>query len=242
VTNYSNSHSSRDRGRIYDIRYRAKSDMFYFESFERPLLDQIFAELGTSHPGRYLDVACGTGRILGIALPHFSESIGLDISEEMLAEARKKFPTARFIRRDATSGPTDIGSFEVITLFRFILNAEAGLRSATLSWIRGVIAPDGVLVLNNHLNSRSLLGRILSLRNRQLRSRRHAILSNDEVKKLLHDAGFEVIKSYGFAFIPVIRGKLPLPPAWLYPLEHFLQKFQILQEWGKDQVYLCRPE
>jgi ubiquinone/menaquinone biosynthesis C-methylase UbiE len=66
-------------GRIYDLMH------------ERLVADKdFFVQMALECGGPVLEIACGTGRItIPIALAK-TETFGLDISEEMLSEARKK--------------------------------------------------------------------------------------------------------------------------------------------------------
>lgn len=59
--------------------------------------------------GLALDLACGTGRITGILQKLGLEVQGLDLSDSMLAEARKKYPNTRFHQ-------ADLRSFEIAEL------------------------------------------------------------------------------------------------------------------------------
>ena len=46
---------------------------------------------------RHLDFACGTGRATGFVREIAKTSVGVDVSSEMLARAKKRFPAARFV-------------------------------------------------------------------------------------------------------------------------------------------------
>jgi SAM-dependent methyltransferase len=212
----------------------------YWQNFEKPYLEKLFTRLGKEHPGRYLDFACGTGRILELGFPHFIESVGIDISEVMLAEARRKVPGARLIQTDVMVDSPDVGTFNVISLFRFILSAEQPLREGVLRWLRSVIAPDGVLVLNNHLHRRSILGIIHRVDN-AIHGRRGAPPADKDMEMLLQRFRFRVFERYGFGVIPPWRNRRLFPSAPLLYLEQLLRKSKTLQNYAKDRIYLCHP-
>jgi SAM-dependent methyltransferase len=105
---------------------------------------------------RYLDFACGTGRITQIVAPYAQESIGVDVSPSMLDVARAKCPHANFVQADFTRDTRDIGQFDLITSFRFFGNAQDELRAAALDVIAALLRPGGHLFINNHRNPHSL--------------------------------------------------------------------------------------
>jgi len=75
-------------------------------------------------PGeRILDLGCGTGQLTAAVAESGATVIGLDISQEMLAQARANYPALEFIQGDASnfalSGPVD-----------------AILSNAALHWVR----------------------------------------------------------------------------------------------------------
>lgn len=241
MPDYHDSHVGEGRGGVYDARYRLGAEAFYWENFEQPYLTELFPHLAKTHPGRFLDVACGTGRILHLAAPCFSESIGIDISQDMLKEAQGKCPNSQLLQMDISSATEDIGMFSVISLFRFLLNSEPQLREDALCWIRSILATNGVLVVNNHMNASSCIGVLLRLRNLQLGYRRHNILAESEIKTLLARHGFRIKESFGFALIPSLRNRMWLPPKILLAIERRLRVIPGFQRWCKDRIYICSP-
>ena len=71
-------------------------------------LEALIASIGALPPVRTLDVACGTG-FLTRYLP--GEVVGLDQSESMLEIARRRVPSAQFVRGDALALPFPDGAF-----------------------------------------------------------------------------------------------------------------------------------
>jgi SAM-dependent methyltransferase len=240
MTDYRYSHLAPDCATRFDGHYTSGRGHLYWQNFEKPYLEKLFTRLGQKHPGRYLDFACGTGRILQLGSPHFIESVGIDISEVMLAEARRKVPGARLIQTDVMVNPPDVGTFNVISLFRFILSAEQLLREGVLNWLRSVIASDGVLVLNNHFHRWSILG-IIHQTNNAINGRRGAPPADKDVEILLQRCRFRVVERYGFGVIPPWRKRKLFPSAPLLYLENLLGKSKTLQNYAKDRIYLCHP-
>jgi len=240
VNDYRSSHLAAECPTQFEGHYIHGHGHLYWKHFERPYLERLFARLGREYPGRYLDFACGTGRILELAWPHFIETVGIDVSEAMLAEGRRRVPAARLIQVDVMTDPPDVGTFQVISLFRFILSAEDHLREGVLRWLRTVIAPGGVLVVNNHLNGWSITGLRHRLRN-VMRGRPGGPPTERHMETLLRRCGFEIVEAYGFGVIPPWRDTRRFPSAPLLRLERLLGASQTLQKYAKDRIYLCRP-
>ncbi len=64
--------------------------------------------------GRVLDVGCGTGFLLEIEDIWAERYLGVDLSQEMLEVARKKFPQHTFERQDMGSLGYPSGSFDSV--------------------------------------------------------------------------------------------------------------------------------
>lgn len=140
--------------REYDeSQYAADSYSSLLWEVESQQLDQVLAD----YPERgftYLDFACGTGRVLGHVSTRAKSATGIDISEAMANRARKRVPLARVEVYDILSANSRAReTFDVITSFRFLLNAEPVLRQAVLQALAGKLADtNSVLVVNNHGN------------------------------------------------------------------------------------------
>lgn len=241
MSDYRNSHLGTQRGILYDQRYREGAEYFYWKYFEKPYLVALFAQLGHQYPGHFLDFATGTGRILEIASPFFDEVFGVDVSENMVVEAKRKLSNATFVLADVTVDPPKIGPFPVVSLFRFILNSERRLSKDVLMWLRSVIAEEGVLVLNNHCNKWSATGLLGQLRNAIYCQKKVNVLSDADVGNLLQECGFRIETKWGFCFIPSWRNRLLLPEVVIKYLEQTIGKVKGVQAFAKDRIYFCRP-
>jgi SAM-dependent methyltransferase len=212
------------------------------QRFERPYLESLFARLAADRPnGRYLDFACGTGRILDVGAARFEDVTGIDVSEAMVAVARRKRPSATIVCADVLFDPIVIDSFDVITLFRFLVRARE-LREPILGWLRTVVRDDGVLVVNNHRNAASLRGLAFRIRRRFHPTEFDSeILSDSDVVALLGRTGFEVVEEYGFGLVPSFRGHLLLPQSLIFSIESRLAGSGPLARLAKNRIYVCRP-
>lgn len=173
---YRESHLA--KGSSYDQELARDAFDAYMASWENHHLRVMVPRLLPSGVPRYLDFACGTGRITSVMAPMVSEAIGVDISEDMLRVARRKVPTASFECADLTARPLDLGLFDLVTAFRFLGNAEDELRMDALVAINRLQAPGSMLIVNNHRNPLApvnVIGRVrgwtaeLDLTHRKLR-------------------------------------------------------------------------
>jgi SAM-dependent methyltransferase len=175
---------------------------------EQRILDELLAQ--RPGPDMAIDFACGTGRVLGFLANRARRVIGVDISAAMLEVARQRYPQARLIHGDITVTPGLLTeSADVITAFRFLLNAEPPLRASALEWMRDRLAPEGALIVNFHLNPRSLRGRYLSLR----RAPDVKMIGVPEACDLLAGHGLVARRIRAYSFLPYRRdgSRLALP-------------------------------
>jgi len=218
---YRASHLGRGKALDYDRDFWSPNSAKGMDwALEQRLLDLIFARHLFPPPARAVDFACGTGRILAYLENHVLDTTGVDVSPDMLAIARERCRHSRLIEQDVTvAKPTELdGSVQLVTAFRFFLNAEPALRRDALGWIRSVLTPDGHLVANFHLNPRSLRGSYLRMR--WAGRRLHPMLSPAEVERLLTEAGFDIVARYGYEFLPFRRDGVQLAAA---PLRRWVE-------------------
>jgi ubiquinone/menaquinone biosynthesis C-methylase UbiE len=94
--------------------------------------------------GRVVDVGCGTGRAVAELAEHGFDPVGVDLSEEMIAVARERWP-ADFRLGDAYSLPLDDGEvvgYRADKVFHVLESPDRALAEA-----RRVLAPGGRIVL-----------------------------------------------------------------------------------------------
>jgi SAM-dependent methyltransferase len=216
----------------YAERFQQESDVAFYEAAEygaesyataiwqlqRPVLENLVKDFSTAQTGpvRLLDFACGTGRVLSALEPLVGAADGVDISENMVAVARGKCPKARLLVGDILA-QTELlqGTYDLITCFRFVLNAEPGLRGRVLRRLRQVLrAPDGLLLVNVHGNSRSLRHPAIVWRRWREHGGNGRTMLNEmspaAAKQLLAESGFEVVQQIGFGVLPPTLYRTPL--------------------------------
>lgn len=113
------------------------------------LLEARAREAGLSGR-RLLDVACGTGNTMIPMLRRGYDVTGVDISDAMLAEARRKTEDqALLVRGDMRDLPV-LGTFDLVWCLGDALNYldTADELAASLAGLRRNLAPDGVVVFD----------------------------------------------------------------------------------------------
>ena len=124
-----------------------------------PVLERTLQEYRAAHGGPVrLRFRLRHGAGAGGAAPWVDAADGVDVSEAMVAVARGKCPGARLAVGDILTRPDLLQKeYEVISCFRFLLNAEPELRGRVLRRLREVLrAPRGMLLVNIHGNAHSL--------------------------------------------------------------------------------------
>ncbi|HZX03561.1 DUF480 domain-containing protein [Kribbella sp.] len=117
--------------------------------FERWLLDRVIADAG----GRpVVEVGAGPGHVTAYLADRDADAVGIDLSPEMVAEARRRFPRLRFevgdLRRLARP-PASSGWAAVLAWYSLIHLAVSELPE-TIAALTRPMDPGGLLVLALH--------------------------------------------------------------------------------------------
>ena len=218
--------------------YRAGS---YDSWIWRMQSDYVSAVLDRRFPrgiGHYLDFACGSGRVLAMITPRAEHAVGVDVSDKMLAVARQRVPAATLEQRDITHESHDGDRFDLVTAFRFFLNAEPDLRQDALRALHARVKDDGLLIVNLHGNPWSMRSLGVTFRRLVLRqSFNH--LSLREFAALLRQTGFEIQEWRGFGLL-VARVFNAFGPRLPEAAEGLARRFRFLQYFCVDLVVVCR--
>ena len=194
----------------YGVHYNRTHQSGYYgalwEKIEKPLILDVLRPMGGA--GRKcLDFACGTGRIANAAAGLFSKVVGADVSRSMLDSAQVP-PNVRLLHIDMTTEPLG-ETFDVITAFRFFLNAEDELKRDALKAINEHLNEGGRLVCNVHMNATSPIGLACRLLNRLSgRTIRHT-LSAATFEEFLTASGFLVEEMIPYGYLPRPGNLLP---------------------------------
>ncbi len=211
TSEYAILHQSDDIPEFYDHSMYGPGtyDAFIWRVQQKFILDAVRPLL--TKASRYLDFACGTGRIMKEIAPYVGETTGLDTSQTMINQARSTLPTANFECTDLLSdGRAQQARYDLITAFRFFLNTEPEIRAPVLMTLAAMLADaDARLVFNIHGHGRSALG--LSEAYRRLRRWPPVhLMSKREALQLISDAGLEVeaCRGFGLTIARLYRSRL----------------------------------
>lgn len=203
---YRVSHSAPGYGAHYNKTHQSGYYGALWERIEKPLILDVLRPMSGADR-KYLDFACGTGRIVNVAAGLFGEVVGADISRSMLDCAQVP-PNVRLLHIDMTRQPLG-ETFDVITAFRFFLNAEDQLKRDALKAIDEHLKDGGRLVCNVHMNATSPIGLVSRLLNRLSgRTIRHT-LSAAKFNALLIASGFLVEDVIPYGYLPRPGSLLP---------------------------------
>ena len=150
----------------YDTANRVMS-MGVDKSWRKKACDKAFGYYGSDSIDTIVDVACGTGDMMGywkrrgtaagIAVGSIT---GVDPSEGMVGVARKKFPEFTYHISKATEIPLETGSADILSITYGIRNVVE--REAALQEFNRVLKPGGLVVILEFMKNEhpSFLGKI----------------------------------------------------------------------------------
>jgi SAM-dependent methyltransferase len=172
-----------------------------------PLLDSVGVRAGTS----LLDVATGTGHIAGAAAARGARAAGVDVSEEMLARARRVYPGIEFALGDAEGLAYDDDAFDA-AVAAFLLHhvpspervvaelARVARRVAVAQWDAGERAR-----LIGLITDAIAAAGVESLAGRPVGPSRERLARDDELRRQLENAGLTEIHVGTVAFVEPMR-------------------------------------
>jgi ubiquinone/menaquinone biosynthesis C-methylase UbiE len=239
---YRNSHTAQDKGISYqksftDLKYRK-----YIWSWEKKILNKVLKKYFINKKQiKYLDFACGTGRIIHFLEENMFESIGIDISESMLKIALENVKKSKILKIDITRKKIfDDNYFDFITAFRFFLNAQPELREEALNAISKILKQDGYFVFNIHLNKNSMFFRIACLF-RKIKGADYDIcaVSIKEINQLIEKTDLQIISTYHYGLIPIFNDNTKIPIWLIDPFEKFASRISYFKYLSKYLIFVC---
>src|SRR5919106_2563108 len=111
----------------------AQTYMDGFGALEKQAIGPLLDELKVRDGDRLLDVGTGPGLVAAAAAERGADVIGIDFSEAMVLEARRRYPDLEFQEGAAESLPFEDGQFDAVVA-NFVLHhlgqPEQALREA----------------------------------------------------------------------------------------------------------------
>lgn len=247
---YRSQFKDRNRAAYYDtVEYGPGSYGQVLWEIEMGQLEKVVASMNCAPSDiEYLDFASGTGRIIEFMENKVGSSRGIEISEAMAAEARKRVSKSEILCLDITDPRACLESkYDLITAFRFFLNAEPALRLAAMKALsRRLRDESSVLVFNNHGSLRSLKGIGRAFPRGRPRSEDWKtsgnVMSDREALELIKAAGLIVVDVMGCGVLTArVSGFIGrISPALAKYLELRLSRLPLAARFGVNQAYVTK--
>jgi SAM-dependent methyltransferase len=118
----------------------------------RPVEVEILVRYRDALSGRVLELGSGAGRLTGYLATIARSVHGIDLSEEMVAYSRRRYPAASFEQGDMRD-PAIFGGEcwdAIVAAFNILDVVGDAERHTLLDRIRDALAPGGILVMSTH--------------------------------------------------------------------------------------------
>jgi len=245
---YRESHTEKGKGKVYHSSFERFSYRKYMWDWEQKVLKGILSEK-LNIESTILDFACGTGRILSFLKTQSKNVTGVDVSDAMLEVSTKDHPELEIIKADITRDNVFLGKrqFDVISSFRFFLNAQNDLRLEVLNALHPLLKDDGIFIFNNHGNALglgTLMGKgVVTVKNIFRPSDDQYtfnLLSHAKIKSLLKETGFEIIEVHHRSVFPILNEQTKFDVSKIEGLEDWFSSKTVFQPFARNIIYVCK--
>jgi len=234
-----------DAARYDENEYREGSYAHLLWELEKSVLRSLVEDLRRAQDQiQYLDFATGTGRIAAFLENLVDSATAIDLSDSMIARARQRLRLTNVICGDITAD-TGVakGNYNLITAFRFFLNAEPALRLAAMRALAARLRDESsLLVFNNHGNLWS--PKILLWPYYRVRSAHKSwqtqgnYLRHSQIMQLLESTGLRVVRVIGLGLLGgKIAGRMSFDRS--LRLERWFSSNPFCSNFGQDQIYVA---
>lgn len=235
---YRYSHAHEEKGISYEENYTTNIWDKYIWENEQAILQKILERYFKTTDIHLLDFACGTGRITSFLENFTLQSTGIDVSSSMLKIAQDKLKKTKLVQADLITNPVfKKESFNLITAFRFFVNADDKMRTQAVTTLANLLKKDGLFIFNNHQNESSPFIKWRSMREKH-KNRYYNMLNMNIMIDLVHASKLEVIE-----IIPIglfHPPKLPIIPRLNTFIDRIAFKVNFLRQFATNIVTVCR--
>lgn len=237
---YTDSHKREGKGPSYDESYAKDPWSSFLWSREQKMLAKIIDIYYEGKKIELLDFACGTGRITSFLENRVTTSTGMDVSDTMLNEARSKLERTEIIQSDITQNDV-LGDrkFNLITAFRFFVNAEPALRNNVIKALVRHLSEDGYFVFNNHQCLNSPWTKLYYWHHlRKCPDLIYNVMTIAQMKELVEQVGLEIVQVYpvGYFHPP----KIKVPNFINNAIDSVASKISVLKLFSESPIAVCR--
>ncbi len=168
----------------------------YADSFEektknkqkREWLDRFVAALPAK--GEVLDLGCAYGRDLRTFVDLGLSAVGIDGSEVMVGKAQELVPEAKVMVGDVRKLPFNVEQFVGVWASNIFVHLPKSDMPAALKGIADCLVTDGVLYGSLYLGDSEGMEEDSRYENA---AKYYSYFTEEEIRKLLSDAGFEIV-------------------------------------------------
>jgi ubiquinone/menaquinone biosynthesis C-methylase UbiE len=141
---------------------------------------------------KVLDLGCGNGRDAEWFASRGFEMTLFDLSDDLLAFAKKRVPSATILQGDMTDIPFELGSFEGVWANASLLHLTKEELKAVLQTIYKIIVPGGILFASFKKGSEEKY--LEEAKYDTVTKRFFSLVDIVEIRDLLADVGFQNLK------------------------------------------------
>ena len=230
----------------YERQYARRSYGEIIWTIEQGQLLDFLKEFRLNHPRiYYLDFAAGTGRVISFLEQYVYSAVGVEISPAMVEIARPKLRCGQVLCTDITAPGTSLeGQYDLITAFRFFLNAETDLKRTAMKGLAARLKDESSrLIFTNHGNpwSHKLAMRSFPALRRAGRGyiSEGNYMTLAQAQRLVEEAGLVIEKVMGCGVLgPTAQWIIPFER--LLAIESSLGTSSLARHFGVNQMYVAR--
>lgn len=126
-------------------------DELAHKPLDRALLRCLIEAAGTGAP--LADLGCGPGHVAGWLARHGAAVVGIDLSDGMIAVARREHPEAEFRPGDLLALPARGGEFAAVAVLYSVIHLDPGELPRACAEIHRVLRPGGRALVSFHIGS-----------------------------------------------------------------------------------------
>jgi ubiquinone/menaquinone biosynthesis C-methylase UbiE len=179
--------------RKYDLLAPEYAERFCDELAGKPFDCHLLERFARSVPaGTVCDLGCGPGHVAAHLQSLGVETIGVDLSSQMIAQATRRYPTLTFRVGDMLDLKMEAGSLGGIVALYSIIHLRRDMLQMAFHEMNRVLRPGGLLLVSFHqgqgeLHEDEVLGTQVSFD--------CTLFEPGEVALALAEAGFDVVET-----------------------------------------------
>ncbi len=243
---YREQFSDKSAAAEYERTYTEPTYSNLLWEIEKDLLTDVVSKMRTTHQHiEYLDFAAGSGRVISFVEDLVDSATGIEISPAMAAIAQEKLDCGTMIVKDITADEDEMeNQYDLITTFRFILNAEPALRIAGMkALVKRLRNQDSMIVFDNHgslLSHKALMWPVHKIRTAGKGYQTEGnYLTDRQVQRLAREVGLRIERSVGFGVLSAKALRL-MSYQKLVSTEKKLARGSLLSHFGCNRLYVAR--